>query len=203
MPMNTVWRGGPYDMGTYLTPDWTGSISSTFSYKNFSLSMLVDGRFGGYIISTTYQHAYLYGLVDKTAGLNQKGNLKRDPVVNGGGVLFEGTDLATGLPNTIYVEEQDLDWDYNRGTEEFMFNATNIKLRELVLSFQIPKSWSGKLGINNATISFIGHNVLLLKNNMPGIDSETMMGNNNNGQGLEVASIPTTRNLGFKVSLSF
>lgn len=164
---------------------------------------MLDGRFGGNIVSTTYQHGYLYGLVAGTAGVNAKGNLKRDPVSAGGGVLFEGTDVDTGLPNTTYIDAQDQYYGWNTGSPDFIFNGTNIKLRDLVFSYKIPSSFTSKAGIHGATVSFIGHNLLLLKNNMPGIDSETMMGYNNNGQGLEVASIPSTRNLGFKVSLNF
>ncbi len=202
-PMHTVWRGGPYDMGLYFTPDWTGSISTTLTYKDFTLSMLFDGRFGGNVISTTYQHAYLYGLVDKTAGLNQKGNPKRDPVAEGGGILFDGTDVATGQPNTTYIDTQEQFYGWNTGSPDFIFDATNIKLRDLVFSYKIPSRITTKYGLGTASIAFIGHNLLLLKNNMPGIDSETMMGYSNNGQGLEVASIPTARNLGLKISLNF
>lgn len=201
-PMHTVWRG-IYDLGMYFTPDALGSFSSSVSYKNFTVSFLVDGRFGGNIVSTTYQHGYLYGIVAETAGLNQQGNLKRDPVESGGGILFDGTDLATGQPNSTYIDTQDWNYAWNRPSTDFTFDATNVKLREVVIAFRLPTQIANKAGLQNLTFSLIGHNVLLLVNRMPGIDSETSMGYNNNGQGLEVASVPTTRSLGFKLTASF
>ncbi|MDX2413696.1 MAG: SusC/RagA family TonB-linked outer membrane protein [Bacteroidales bacterium] len=203
VPMHTVWRGGPYAMNDYFTPDFLGSISSTVSYKNFSLSVLIDARIGGQMISTTYQHGYLFGVVESTAGLNQLGNPRRDPVASGGGTLIEGTDIDTGLPNTTYIETEDWNRGWNHGTTDFMFDATNVKLRDIVLTYKIPTKIAAKANLQNLTFSLVGHNVLLLVNKMPGIDSETSMGYNNKGQGLEVASVPSTRSLGFKLSASF
>jgi hypothetical protein len=89
------------DLGSTL-PDWTGGITTIFKYKGFSLSGLVDISQGGHLYSVDMKYGLATGLFAETAGLNAKGNPKRDPVENGGGILYDAV-YADGTPNKTYV----------------------------------------------------------------------------------------------------
>lgn len=202
-PLHHVWEGIYPIPGYYVTPDWMGGITTTFRYGNFSLTALVDGRFGGKVVSTTHMLARRVGLAPESVGFNANGVDIREPVANGGGILFDGTVLSTGEPNTVYIGAQDFYGNANgQVTPAFTFDATNIKLRELRLSYAFSKDLVKRAGLKGASISLVGNNLLLIRNHIPGIDSETgSMGADNSGQGMEFGSEPTQRAFGFQVSV--
>lgn len=202
-PLHHVWEGIYPIPGYYVTPNWMGGVTTTVRYKSLSMTVLVDGRFGGKVVSTTHMLARRVGLAPETVGINGKGNDIRIPVAQGGGIMFDGTVLSTGEPNTVYIGAQDFYGDANaQVTPEFTFDASNIKLRELRLSYNLDKNLVKRAGLKGASISLIGNNLLLLRNHIPGIDSETgSMGADNSGQGMEFGSEPTQRAYGFQVSI--
>lgn len=99
-PMHNQWRG-TRDLGVAAPLDWTGGIRNSFRYKNFNLNFLFDFRYGGKIISTTYQFMSLNGLNPESAGANANGVAVRQAAEEGGGFIFDGIDVETGgEPNT-------------------------------------------------------------------------------------------------------
>src|SRR5690606_610960 len=82
-----------------MNPDWTGGIKNTFTYKNLSLSFLIDISKGGDVFSLDTWYGYATGLYDNfTTGLNDLGNPVRNPLSEGGGVILEGVK-EDGTPN--------------------------------------------------------------------------------------------------------
>src|SRR5690606_18987295 len=86
-----------------ILPDFTGGMLNTFAYKNFNLTAAIDFQKGGKFFSLSENWGLYSGLLEETAGLNDKGVPKRDPVADGGGVHVTGID-ENGSPVDMYVE---------------------------------------------------------------------------------------------------
>jgi len=188
-----------------INPDWNAGIKNTFRYKNLSFSSLIDIQQGGDIYSVNTKHGWSTGLYEETAGLNDKGNPKRDLVSDGGGILFPETVYEDGTPNTTYVEcnEWGTAFDYDASpTARYVFDASYVKLRELALSYNIPSKVLSKAFIKSASISFVGRNLWIISKNTYHFDPEAALSSGNQ-QGIENGTYPTTRTYGFDLKFSF
>ncbi len=186
------------ELGNIL-PKFTGGASTAFTYKNFFVNLSLDFQKGGKFISTTKMFNAYSGLAEETAGLNDKGKPKRDPVADGGGVILDGVNGATGKPNTVYVETKDL---YEGALfsvwENWMYDASYVKLRELSLGINIPKTVFGKLPINAMNFSVVGQNLWLISSKVKGIDPSEL-----EQSWLEGGQLPGTRSLGVNLKITF
>ncbi len=188
-----------------INPDWNGGLKNTFRYKNISLSGLIDVQMGGDIYSVNTKHGLATGLYEETAGLNDKGNPKRDPVSEGGGILFPGTVYEDGTPNTTYVEcnEWGTAYDYDAApTARYVYDASYVKLREVALSYDIPGSILSKTFIRGASVSLVGRNLWILYKNTYHIDPEAAVSSGNQ-QGVESGSYPSSRTFGVDLKIAF
>lgn len=177
---------------------WTGGWKNTFTYKDFSLSFLIDAKFGAKIFSGTNYQLYYYGMQKNTLA----GRTNENPV---GSYVAQGIDEATGAANTVAVSS----YDYFRAVcsnniaEEFIYSADFIKLRELSLGYTFPKSLLRKTGfIKGLSLSIVGRNLWTILKHTPNIDPESAI-NATNAQGLELNGYPTTRNIGFNLNVKF
>ncbi len=116
-----------------------------------------------------------------------------------------GIDEATGQANTVHVTS----YDYFKAiaseniAEEFVYDASFIKLRELSLGYTFPKSLLAKTGfIKELSLSLVARNLWTIMKHTPNIDPESCV-NNTNAQGLELNGYPTTRNIGFNLNVKF
>jgi hypothetical protein len=91
----------------------------------------------------------------------------------------------------------------NNIAEEFVYDASFIKLRELSLSYQFPKSIPSHLKVvKEMNVSLVARNLWTLMKHTDNIDPESAY-NTSNGQGLELNGYPSTRNIGFNVNIKF
>ncbi|WP_321287753.1 SusC/RagA family TonB-linked outer membrane protein [uncultured Sunxiuqinia sp.] len=180
-----------------IYPDWTMGISNSFSYKNFNLSCLVDIRQGGVIYSETVGSLRLSGLAKETLEHRE------------GTFVPEGVNKnsdGTYTPNTKAVTIQDYWEDVAKtsNTEGNIFDASYVKLREVTLSYKLPKSILDNTFISSASIGVEGRNLWIIKDHVPHIDPEVnFFGSSLTGEGVEFQSVPSTRSIGFNVKLSF
>jgi len=170
----------------------TGGFSNDFHYKKFSMSFLVDYKFGAKVYSGTNLSLYSAGL--------QKTTLQgRD-----GGYVGPGV-TETGAVNTTAVDAQTY-WtnltSSNFVAEEFVYDASFIKLRQLTFGYSLPTSFLDKISIKGATISVVTRNLWTIMKHTPNIDPESAY-NNGNGQGLESAGYLPTRSIGFNLNVKF
>ncbi|MFT3827118.1 MAG: SusC/RagA family TonB-linked outer membrane protein [Chitinophagaceae bacterium] len=186
------------DLGTVL-PDFTGGASSILTYKNFFASFSLDFQKGGRFISVTKMFNAGSGLSKETVGLNSKGKPKRDAVANGGGILLNGVNQTTGKENDIYADTKDLYetalfsvWD------QWIYDASYIKLRELSLGYNLPKSLYKKLPIQNISCSIVGQNLWLIASKVKGLDPSEL-----ESSWMEGGQLPGTRSVGFNVKVAF
>jgi len=191
---------GDFELGN-ITPDWIGGMQNNFSYKGFSLGILIDGRKGGDIVSGTKFWATRMGntaltLVDPFTGATN---------VRETGIVVPGV-LADGTENTKRVTAQLFFNQYARTTEYHIIDGSFIKLRELSFGYSVPTKVAKKLGMYSARVSLVARNLALLyidKSNDVHIDPETGFGTSMSGVGYEQMQIPTSRSIGLKLSLSF
>jgi TonB-linked SusC/RagA family outer membrane protein len=185
-------------------PDWNAGLTSIFTYKGFSLSGLMDFSKGGSLYSVDMKYGLATGLFAETAGLNAKGKPKRDPVEDGGGILNDGV-YADGTPNTTYVWAGDWDgaWLYDYlPTAAYVYDASYIKLREVSFSYSLPSRLLAKTPVSRVSLSIVGRNLWILHTNMPYYDPESSLGAGNI-QGVANGAYPSTRTMGFNISVGF
>ncbi len=186
--------------GSYL-PDWTGGFYNTFSYKGFSLTANVAIQQGGLIYSYTNAVGARTGQLVNTIGLNDKGNPLRDPVSQGGGIKANGVN-ANGQPNEIYQEAKTYFKNLNDFFEEYLYDASFVKLRDITLTYNMPSKWLDGTFIEGLALSLYGRNLATLHKNTPNIDPEVTYGSGNI-QGIENSTTPSTRYFGLNVNVKF
>jgi len=163
--------------------------NNSFNYKKFTLGFLVDGKFGGQVLSLTQAVMDQYG-VSKVSG----------DARNAGGVAINGVNATTGAPVTS-VDPQT--WYSTVGgragiTENYMYSATVVRLRETSFGYTIPMTGA----IKSLKISAIGRNLIYFYKKAP-FDPEISMSTGNGLSGVDVFNQPATRNYGLSLNASF
>jgi len=185
-----------------FTPDWTAGITNNFSYKNFSMSALLDIRWGGEMYSLTNAQAYAAGTHENTLEGREGLSFDEDGNLTGGGVIGEGV-TEDGQQNTTAVDpEVYYGFLSSNVSEEFIYDASYVKLRSFSVGYDLPVDIVQRIGLSSAKVSVVARNLWLIHKNTPNIDPESVI-NTGNAQGLEHASLPSTRSIGFDVSLQF
>lgn len=182
-------------------PDFTGGFINDFVIYKFRLGTVVDFREGGVLYSVSNRWGSYSGLLENTVGNNAQGNPIRDPVDAGGGILVEGV-TEDGQPNTTYINAQTYYNNLSGYREEFTYDASFIKLREISLGYDLPNAWFSNNLIGNATVNVFARNVAILHKNTPNIDPESAV-TNDNIQGFENGQNPTVRSIGLKLQVGF
>ena len=100
-------------------------------------------------------------------------------------MVAEGIDEATGQPNTVEVYKADYYQAYYNITESGVYDTSFVKLRDLTLTYQLPK-----LGIFDISIYGFARNVLVWAN-LPNFDPESSQGNNNMSGSSNGSQFPT------------
>lgn len=179
-----------------FNPDWTGGIQNRLQYKNISMSFLLDFRIGGEVVS--YTQAIQSGLGVTTNTLEGR----EDDILVDGVVV---NDDGSTTPNTTPVSAQDY-WIHvgsqNAVGEDFIYDATNIRLREAVIGYSFPEKILANTPFSSATFSLVGRNLFFLLNKAEYFDPEVGVGVGNL-QGVESFTIPSTRNFGCNIRLTF
>ena len=185
-------------------PDWIGGINNTLKYKYLSLSFLIDMRKGGDVFSLDQYYGLATGIYPETAGLNDLGNPVRNSIADGGGVILPGV-YPDGKPNDIRVEAVDygtFGYRYNPAAG-FIYDASFVKLREVVLTYSIPSTTISRWGVfKGIDISLIGRNLWIIHKNLPYADPEENI-SAGNLQGYQGGAYPTVRTLGFNARFRF
>ncbi|HRK73667.1 MAG TPA: SusC/RagA family TonB-linked outer membrane protein, partial [Rhodothermales bacterium] len=166
-------------------PDWTSGINNTLMFGNITMNALIDISMGGEMYSATNAYAYYFGLHKDTLEGRDQGNNFKAP----------GSNVAMNA-QTYYQKF------YNNYTEQFVYDASYVKLRSFSLGYRIPASMLSKTPIRGAEVQLVGRNLLLLYSNVPNIDPESSY-SVGGSYGLEMYGVPQTRSLGFNVNLRF
>lgn len=181
-------RGELINCGPGVAPVSMG-FTNDFKYKNFTLSVLIDAKFGGHIYSATNQLGTRYGLTEKTLEGREEG------------IQVSGKDI-NGNPVNKTVSAYNYWRSYSDVSSNFVYDADFIKLRSISFNYNMPQRYFKNTGIQALSLGVSGHNLLTLYSTTPNIDPESNY-SNSNAQGLERASMPLTRNFGFNLNVKF
>lgn len=174
------------------TPDFNLGWSNTITWKDFSLYFLIDGRFGGDVMSLTEADLDQYGVSKASGDARDRGY-----------IMLEGRKIAGGEGNKNIQDFYKIVGGRAGVTEHYMYDATNIRLRELSISYSLPQSLLAKTGfVKGLQLSFIGRNLFFFKNNAP-YDPDGLMSTSNRLQGVDVFGMPTNRSFGFNLKVNF
>lgn len=180
-------------LGNY-NPDWTGSLASRLAFRGAALSVLLDTRQGGSIYSLTNAYGRRSGVLAET--LQGRERTPFDSLVVPGVVVVAGDTVA----NARKVSAQ----AYHRGLtgihEQFVFDASFVKLREVRLGYDVPRNLTGRMRLSGLNLAVVGRN-LKLWSDVPHIDPETAF-DATNVQGFEYSQVPSARSIGFNVTVT-
>jgi hypothetical protein len=169
-----------------------GGVTNTLTYKNLSLLVHVDGKFGGKVFSSTA----LNGL---RSGMSQKSLIGRN------GVVFDGV-LPSGAQNNISVAPQIFYADYRTQqiADPFVFSTDFVKLRNITLTYDLTQFMVRKVKfVKGLTLSAFCRNAAVLLKHIPDVDPEAFASTSDTRLGYEQHTEPTTRTLGLNLNVKF
>ncbi len=205
-----------------INPEWSAGFSNKFTYKNITLSVLLDVQKGGSIFSLDNYYGMATGLYEETSFINDLGNPVRNILVfnqydakgvgipsagykpESGGFINAGVN-PNGTANTTRIRADRFGaFGYRRGLPDraFVYDAGFIKLREVAFAYSLPQKLIGQSLFKEVTFSVIGSNLWIIDKSLPHADPESGLGSGNL-QGYSVGSLPTTRDFAFNVKLKF
>lgn len=159
--------------------------SNTFHYKDFTLSFLIDGKFGGRVLSATEATLDGWGVSERT------GNAR-----NAGKVVVDGVEFD---PQLWYTETGSSNFNNSYANEFYVYKGTNVRMRELSLGYTFRNLFgNGK----NLTAALIARNLFFFYKDAP-CDPDVSMGTGNGVQGVDIFNLPSSRSLGLNLKLNF
>ena len=176
-----------------IQPKLLMSFTPSFTYKGFTLSAMLDMRFGGEIVSFSEAIA------------TANGTAKRTEFRPAEGIIIEGVN-EDGTPNTTPINPEEyyrsIGGD-NAPAEEYVYSASYIKLKELSFGYSFPKEWLKKIHVSSLRLSFVGRNLCYLMKHTPGTSPEGGFDTTMFSQALDYTAVPYTRTLGFSINVGF
>lgn len=176
--------GAMQDLGN-CAPDFTTGFTLGGRYKRVSISTTWSWQQGGKMYHGT------------NLTMNYFGATKESLPYHEGTMVAEGIDEATGEKNTVEVSKQDYWMSYNDVTEAGIYSTSFLKLRDLTLTYQLPKF----CGVDLSVYGF-ARNILLWAE-LPNFDPESSQGNNNMSGYFERFSVPNTSSFGGGLTVTF
>lgn len=212
-----------------ITPDVLGGVNTSLSYKGFTLSANLNFQFGGTLISQTNMYLLGSGTGkgslkyrdEASGGLPYYRNTSNVNVlldshtaaipsdsyyntIMHDGVISQGY-TADGKVNTKVISAQAYYANHywssdNLLTEDCIYKSDYISLRQITLSYDLPRAFAQKLKLQNARVTLFGDNLAYLYKDVPNTTPESTQGTNNF---TEYDITPSTRSFGIGVNLTF
>lgn len=177
-----------------IEPDLLMSVSPSFTYKGITLSALFDMKFGGDVVSVSEATATGNGLAKRTENRGSKDN---NWMITVPGVH------ADGSVNTTPMSAQQYYTSLSGMAEEFVYDASFIKLKELSIGYAFPKTLLKKTPLTSLNVSFVARNLAYLMKHTPGTSPEGGYDTSMFSQAIDYMAVPYTRTFGFSINLGF
>lgn len=188
-----------------LNPDYTMTFSTSFKFKAFTLSAVADYRKGGKFVSFSKRLLAFTGALEETASQDREhGYVVPNSVQLVNGQYVQNNTAAYGDDYNGAVTY----WTgsiYRNVGENLVVDATAFKLREVSLSFDVPKTFLNSTFVNSLSLSLYARNPLIIysKDNRNFADPETASSSGNAAGIALTTQYPTTRAFGFKINVTF
>jgi hypothetical protein len=202
----------------YSNPDYVWGVNNKVSYKAFTLNFQLDGRVGGmmedYVRKKTFQGGRHIETIEGAMGLARfqdykgvKSYVGEGVQVGSGAIAY---DAVTGLitnygsltfaPNATKTYLQDYISRVHGIPEPNMMSKTYLKLREVVVTYELPAGLVKKSPFKKATVSLVGRNLMywMPDSKFKDVDIDQYPGESSIG-----LQTPTTRSYGFNLNFIF
>jgi TonB-linked SusC/RagA family outer membrane protein len=198
-------QGGPVGNGFFPVgssiPKFTGGWNNIITYKNLSLAIHIDYKFGGTVLSSTLLN------------MTRQGHSKLSLQGREGGLIFPAVYESSGLPNTTAITVagnglQTFYTDYRNLQigDPFTFKSDFIKLRNISLVYNFAdliKKVALLNFVKGLTLSAACRNVAIIYKDLPGLDPEAIQSSGDIRAGYENSSLPTTRDYNLTLNVKF
>jgi len=182
-------------------PTFLLSWRNSFTYKNVSLSVFWDGRFGGKIWNGTRGALNYFGRGGETEG-------RATDSISFTGFRADADGKATSEKITTKIAKDQSYYNggvgdgFNSINSIYMEDATWVRLREVSLAYSLPKTWLDPIKLTAVSVSFYARNLLLITK-YSGVDPETNLTGTTNGFGIDYFNNPNTRSYGVNLRVTF
>jgi len=191
---------GFYPVGSAI-PKFTGGWNNTFTYKNLSLGVFIDYKFGGTVISSTLLN------------MTRQGHSKLSLLGREGGYIYPGVYESTGAANTTVLTAagnglQSYWTDYRNYQigDPFTFKSDFVKLRNVSLSYNFSnllKKTALLKFVKGLSLSASVRNAAIIYKDLPGLDPEAIQSSGDIRAGYENSSLPTARSYNLTLNVKF
>ena len=171
-------------------PDFMLGWGNTFKFGAFTANILIDGRFGGDVMSITESMNDQYGVSQRSADARNAGGV----AVNA--VLPNGTKVASMDAEKYYSAVGGFD----HATGEYVYDATNVSVREISLGYTFNKKQLPF--VQSATLSLIARNLFFIYKDAP-FDPNIALSSGEGLQGVDIYGMPSTRSIGLNLNVTF
>ncbi len=166
--------------------------NNTFSYKDLSLYLLIDGKIGGKVISFTEAHLDMYGVSQRSA----------DARLTGLTTIVQGEEVpAVVMPDGKLAGAYQ--YYYSIGAaifpSEYTYDATNLRMREMSLGYTFRNLFGMSKDLN---VSLIARNLFFIYKDCP-VDPDISLSTQNGLSGVDIFSYPTSRSFGVNLKMTF
>jgi TonB-linked SusC/RagA family outer membrane protein len=194
-----------HNFGSVL-PDFNGGLQNTIRIGQFDISAMIDFQSGGQFFSRSKMLAVRTGQDPLTVAINDNGKNVRDPLEDGGGVRISGISAETGEEVTDYVDAR----SYYRNVlgrriyEEWLYDASYIKLREVRLGYTLSENLLKSLPFKSVGIALIARNPAMIWQNAPkGIDPSEISTGSQSISWYESGQLVSVRSYGINLNVTF
>jgi hypothetical protein len=189
-------QGGLIPMGNVL-PSVYGGIKNDFSFRNFTLSFLIDYNYGNKILSaTSYYTIY--------RGLNKMTLAGRETGITTGVTAGDPGGTSGGAPNTVAAGAEDYYQRLSGISKLNVLNGDYIKLRQVTIGYTLSEKTLAHLPLfRTIELSLVGRNLLTLMKHSDNIDPEAAFSSNVMYAGIEGTSLPSARTFGINANIKF
>ena len=161
---------------------WQLGWGNTFTYKDFSLYFLFDGKIGGHTVGMTQSYLDSYGVTKATADARDNGGVNV-----GNGVIIDAQKYYEAVAGK------------DKAGGQYIYSATNFRMRELSLGY----TFRNLIGASkNLSLAFIARNLFFLYKDSPH-DPDMSVSTDNAWQGFETFGLPASRSYGINLKVTF
>ena len=180
-----------------MNSKWQMGWTNTFNYKDFQLSVLINGRIGGKVFSLTESYLDYIGASQRTADARLAAEKNNIVAADYGNV--PGMALNDGSGRIVPVQAYYQALGASSNPSSYLYSGTNFRLRELSLGY----TFRDVFGMNrNLTVSFIARNLFFLYKDAP-TDPDVSLSTQNGLGAFESFNMPSSRSFGFSLKANF
>ena len=193
------------DTGWTMNHLWTGGITTAFTAYGVTLSAALDIRYGGKMFSRTKNLMQFTGNGKVTEENMRRPFIIPNSVVNGDGTYSENTTPIYLADSSFQTYFNDYGWGH--GGLSYLTDRTYCKIRNISLSWSLPKRWLSKIYLNEVVATLYCNNPFIWtarENRYVDPESTTSVGYGDVAYGFgELYTNPSCRTFGFNLKVNF